>query len=177
MKRLLLVCLALAAAFALIAATPASAKKPNPKPLNGEMELTLFGEFCGMPLKSPFLSWAGTVEFDGETYGIAYFPTSDPPEPGAKFFYFEENVTLFEIGEAAVTPALACNAGPLLAGDDEGRQGPGGTAKADGKVTFVDPDGPFADITPGSRFFWRGRVVMNDGVTQFPGRFHIRPLK
>ncbi len=68
MKRLLLVCLALAAAFALIAATPASAKKPNPKPLNGEMELTLFGEFCGMPLKSPFLSWAGTVEFDGEVH-------------------------------------------------------------------------------------------------------------
>ena len=171
MKRKMIV-LALVAALGLTVAAPANAEKQQ-QPLSGDMELTLFQEWCGVPLESRFLTWAGTVALDDATYGIAYFPTSPPPDPEEKFFYFEEYWTIFTL-DGPVTPAIACDAGRVvLDGLDEGRQGPGGTAKADGTVTSVVSPGPLDGVAEDSRVFWRGRVT-NEAGDEFAAKFHIR---
>lgn len=44
------------------------------------------------------------------------------------------------------------------------------TGKADGVVETAT--GPFADVAPGSRMFWRGKVV-DRAATQFKATLHI----
>lgn len=173
MKRKMIV-LAVVAALAMMVAAPANAG--GQQPLNGHMELALFGTPCPEPDQPPFLTWAGTVVLDGATYGIAYFPTSPPPGE-EKFFYFSEYWTIFTFDESDLTPAIACDADRVvLDGFDDGRQGPGGAAKADGTVESVNSAGPLAGVAPESRVFWRGRVT-NEGGTEFAATFHIRRPK
>lgn len=166
--------LALVASLGLVATGPASAAEQQP--LNGEMELTLFGQPCAQPNPNgtQFLTWAGTVALDGATFGIAYFPISPPPDPEEKFFHFEEYWTIFALDGGAVTPAIACDADRVvLDGFDEGRQGPGGAAKADGTVTSAVSPGPLGGVADDSRVFWRGRVT-NEAGDEFAATFHIR---
>jgi hypothetical protein len=176
MKRKMIV-LALVAALGLTVAAPANAGRQQQQPLNGDMELTLFGEWCGVPFGSPLVSWAGTVVFDGDTYGIAYFPSTPPPDPEEKFFYFEEYWTIFTLDESGVTLEIACDPElVVLDGFDKGRQGPGGSAKADGTVESADPLGPLAGVADESRVFFRGRVT-NEAGDEFAATFHILPPK
>ena len=163
--------LVVVALLGLVAAAPASAARQ--KPLNGDMELTLFAQPCAEPHVPPFLSWAGTTVLDGTEYGIAYFPTTPPPVPGEKFFYFEEAWTLFTLDESGVTPETACDVDRVVVnGFDSGRGGPGGTFKADGTVTHSD----VAGIAEGSRALFRGRYA-NEAGTQFESTLHIFPPK
>jgi len=171
--------LVLVAVLGLMAVTPASAD--GQKPFNGDMELTFFGMPCDdpeRPVELPqFMTWAGTVILDGEAYGFVDFPTSPPPTPGEKFFYFSEYWTIFTLDELGVTLDTACDADRVvLQGVNEGRGGPGGTFRADGTIEWADPGGPFAGFAPGSTMFWRGRVT-NEASTEFEATFHIRPLR
>ena len=166
--------LLLVAALGLMASTPASAD--GQKPLNGNMELTLFAMPCDDPDLPPFITWAGTVILNGTAYGFVDFPTSPPPGD-EKFFHFSEYWTIFALDELGVTPETACDADRVvLQGVNEGRGGPGGAAKADGTIAWADPEGPFADVAPESTMFWRGRVT-NETLTDFEATFHIRPLR
>ena len=158
--------LAAAAALGLFAgafaASPATAK-PDQKPINAKMELTLNLFQC--PDDGPFLTWTGTVIIDGETYGWADEPlfVPDPPQqPNDKFGYFEENWTIFTLAEGEdphVDPLLACDTSRVvLAGDNTG-WGNLPTGKAEGEVTYVADPGPFANVELGSRMFWNGKVL------------------
>jgi hypothetical protein len=164
--------IAVAAVAGALFAAPVDAGEQ--KPLGGPMELTLFAVPCPDPLLPPFLTWAGTVEIDGTTFGFADFPTAPLIEDG-KFMYFSEYWTMFrlEAGEA-VTPEIACDATRVVAaGFNDGRGTPGMTAKADGTVAEVTEPGPLDDIvSPGTRMFWRGRVVGETG-TEFLATFHL----
>ena len=174
MKKLLGMIVAVAAAGALVAAPVDAAKQ---KPLSGPMDLDLYAELCAVPHAPAFLTWAGTVELDGVTYGFADFPTAPFVEDG-KFIYFEEYWTMFTLDEGeAVTPEIACDTTRVvLAGVNDGWGTPGGTGKADGEVTEVIDPGPFSDVEVGSRMFWRGRVV-GDAGTDFVATFHIQPAR
>ena len=112
-----------------------------------------------------FLSWTGTVIINGVTYGWADEPII-PPEtfdaPNEKFFYYEENWTVFELeaGENPNTePSLACHAEAILNGTNNGWGTSGGAFRADGQVRDSAEDGPFADVESGSRMIWRGKAV------------------
>jgi hypothetical protein len=174
MKKLLGMIVAVAAAGALVAAPVDAAKQ---KPLSGPMDLDLYAQLCATPHAPPFLTWAGTVELDGVTYGFADFPTAPLIEDG-KFIYFEEYWTMFTLEEGeAVTPDIACDTTRVvLAGVNDGWGTPGGTGKANGEVTEVIDPGPFSDFEVGSRMFWRGRVVGDTG-TDFVATFHIQPAR
>jgi len=174
MKKMLGMIVAVAAAGALVAA-PVNAG--DQKPLNGPLELDLYAQPCANPHTPPFLTWAGTVELDGTTYGFADFPTA-PLVVDGKFIYFEEYWTMFTLNEGeAVTPEVACDATRVvLAGVNDGWGSPGMTGKANGTVTEVVDPGPFDDVAVGSRMFWRGRGVGDTG-TEFLATFHIQPSR
>ncbi len=171
MKRTLTL-VALVAVLAVTAAAPVSADEANP--ISGKMELSFFGEIC--PHDPPFLTWAGTVVIDGTTYGWADFPTG-PLVVEGKFVYFEEYWTIFALaGGEAVTPAVACDADRVVIdGFNDGWGPPGATGKADGTVSWADPEGPFAGVAPGSRMMWRGKVT-DEAFTEFKATLHIFPL-
>jgi hypothetical protein len=173
-KRMMSVAVALIVAAGVMVAAPANAD--DQKPLSGKMELTFYGVPCTVEEDSPFLTWAGTVAIDGERYGWADFPTA-PLGMDGKFIYFEEYWTIFTLGDGeAVTPAIACDADRVvLAGFNDGWGSPGLTAKADGTVTSVEDPGPFDEVAPLSRMFWRGKVT--DGGSQFKATLHIQPVR
>ena len=100
---------ALIAAIVLMVASPASAD--TQRPLRGHLELTNYSVPCAVEHVPPFLTWAGTVVIDGETYGWADFPIA-PPVFDGKFLYAEEYWTIFTLDEGEVVdPTTACDAG------------------------------------------------------------------
>lgn len=169
--------LALVAALGLVAAGPVSAK--GQKPINTNIELTLVLEICPeQPL--PLLSWAGTVVIDGETYGWADFPNPPgPPVVDGNFLLAVEYWTIFSLDGAEDLTSAACDPDRVLLAGDNAARGPitGNTFRADGTVTFADPDGPFADVQVGSRMFWRGKVLGGPPVpgSEFKATLHIHP--
>ena len=149
------------AALMLVSAGPVQAEEPDQKPINGKIELTLNLQPCE---DGRFLTWTGTVVIDGVTYGWADEPTpwEISQAPNEKFFYYEEIWTVFELeaGENPNTDAsLACDADAVLAGTNNGWGTSGGAFRADGEVTSSAEAGPFANVEPGSRMIWRGRVL------------------
>jgi len=174
MKKRLLLVIALVAALSLVAAAPVSAD--GDKPINGKMELNLELAPC---TDGRFVTWVGTVVIDGTTYGWADFPTADD-RFDKKFMYFEEYWRIFtlEPGEDP-TVALACDNGlVVLDGINDGRGTAGGSAQADG--TVESGYGPFADVDPGSRMIWRGKITNFKEDTldlKFKATLHIFPLK
>ena len=170
--------IALMAATVLMVASPANAD--SQRPLSGRMELTNYSVPCAVGDLPPFLTWAGTVVIDGETYGWADFPISDLVVDG-KFIYVQEYWTIFTLAEGeAADPSTACDASRIvLAGVNDARGAPGFTGKADGVVTTVLEPGPFDDVAMGSRMFWRGKVTeVVDGVaTSFKATLHIQPAR
>jgi len=181
MRNRMLVLLALVAVLAVLVAAPVNADVE--KPINGKIELTFVLFDCPEPAPGPFITWTGTVVIDGTTYGWADFPTDEFVIEG-NFGFFEEYWTIFTLEgdeDPRDNPLLACDADRVvLEGVNDG-WGPAtaNTGKADGTVTGADPDGPFAEVAPGSRMFWRGKILGNElfpGV-QFKATLHISPLK
>ena len=175
MKRNAFGLVAMVLAIGMVAATPVDAAEQ--KPLNGALELTFYAVPCSAEPDAPFLTWAGTAELNGVTYGWADFPTA-PLVVDGKFVYFEEYWTIFTLAEGEdVTPAIACDpARVVLAGDNEGWGPAAPVGKADGTVTKVADPGPFDEVAVGSRMFWRG-VVTDDALTQFKATLHIHPTR
>lgn len=171
--------LSLVAALGLVAAGPVSAD--GQKPINGNIELTLVLEICPeRPL--PLLSWVGTAAIDGETYGWADFPNPPgPPVVDGNFGRFVEYWTIFTLDGSEDLTSAACDPDRvLLAGDNTGwGSTTGNNGRADGTVTFADPDGPFAGVELGSRMFWRGKVLGGPPVpgSEFKATLHIHPSR
>jgi hypothetical protein len=151
------------AALLLVSAVPVQAKQPDQKPINGKADWTLNLQPCENDGR--FLTWTGTVIIDGETYGWADEPTTDwvmSQAPNEKFFYYEEIWTIFELEgdeNPNTDPLLACEADAVLEGTNNGWGTSGGAFRADGEVTDSADAGPFANVEPGSRMIWRGRVL------------------
>ena len=186
MKRRTITILALVAALTVAVAAPVSAGAD--KPISGKMELTL--TLTGCPPASPNgpvdpsgglpITWIGTVEIDGVTYGWADFSIDFYIE--GNFGYFEEFWTIFDLGDdGAVTVEKVCNDDlVLIQGFNDGwGSTQGNVGKADGFVTDASEDGPFAGVAPGSRMMWRGKVTTpppNGPGSLFKATFHIYPL-
>ena len=86
MKRRLLVVLALVVVLSLIAAAPVIAKGPNHdrQPPSGDQVMILNAEGDG-PLGyygCEDISWFGTIEIDGKTFGMALYADPDYVGPG-----------------------------------------------------------------------------------------------
>jgi hypothetical protein len=176
MSRKLLLVVALIAALSLVAA-PVSAGAD--KPISGVMELDLLLGPCVAEGLPGFITWVGTVDIDGTTYGWADFPLG-PMVLEGNFSYFEEYWTIFTLNPGE-DPDLANACDPervVLAGYDDGWVTPGGAGKANGTVDSVDSNGPFADVAIGSTMFWRGTVTnFRDGFDEFKAILHILPVK
>ena len=122
------------------------------------MELTLYVTPCDVDdMESPFLTWAGTVDFGRKTFGVAYFPTADLVEIGDEgWAYFEEAWTIFWLPRGELTDAkliaAACNPRRVVVrGNDAGVGTPWGTAMAAGHVEYGR--GHFHKYVGGESFF------------------------
>lgn len=171
MKRRLSTVLAIVVALTLVSVAPVSADEP----LVGDMELEFNLEF-GTGL-FPAISWVGTVDFDGDVYGIAFFPTGAkdvgtvhhfwedwaiyPYDAGDPFFTFTGGV----LTEFAPEP-------PVLEGYDRGTAMKNNRYRMNGSVTGVAD--PFEE--------WLGRNVHMSGVIEWyefgaphfaPGTFRV----
>jgi hypothetical protein len=168
------------AALLLLSAVPVQAKQPDQKPINGKIELTLNVQPCP---DGRFLTWTGTVIIDGVAYGFADEPSpwEISQAPNEKFFYYEEIWTIFELEadeNPNTEPLLACNADAVLEGTNNGWGTSGRAFRADGEVTDSADAGPFANVEPGSRMIWRGRVLGPQPPTPgsvFQATMHITP--
>lgn len=182
MKKRLLVVLALVATLSLVAAAQVSAGED--KPISGRIDLDLVLELCPVADAPdpafPFMTWVGTVVIDGVTYGWADFPTADGFVEG-NHYYFAEYWTIFTLDEGQPpTVDQGCDGDRVvLAGTNTGSGTLGGTYGADGEVTVIDGDGPFADVADGSRMIWRGKATnfKEGGGDEFKATFHIFPPK
>lgn len=150
MNRRILLIVALIAALALVAA-PVSAGAD--KPISGEMELYFnlgFGSEddpetpADEEAPCPGISWAGTVELEGVTYGIAFFPT-DAKDVG-KVHHFTENWEIYDTPFAFEGGVLAeCTPGGIvLSGTDAGVSSPNSKYRMNG--TVGDAFAPFAQL-------------------------------
>lgn len=130
-------------------ALPASAKEP----LKGDMELYFNLGFGDPHAPCPDITWAGTVQLEGVTYGMAFFPT------GAKdvgvVHHFAE---IWEIYDTPYTfmggVLMECTPGEIvLAGTDAGNTETNDKYRMNG--TVEDAFDPLAE--------WGGHNVHMDG--------------
>ena len=184
MNRITTVILALVAVLTVMVA-PAPVNAGAEKPISGKMELALTPSFC--PPGSPDdpsgglpITWIGTVDIDGVTYGWADFLIDFYIE--GNFGNFEEFWTIFDLGgDGAVTVEKVCNDDlVIIQGFNDGwGSTQGNVGKADGYVADAAEDGPFAGVAPGSRMMWRGKVTTpppNGPGSTFKATLHIFPL-
>jgi hypothetical protein len=98
MKRKLSVVFTVVAALMLASVVPAGAKAP----LTGDMELQFNLGFGNPAAPQPSISWVGTIELDGELYGMAFFPTgSGKPfvsDPSESVHFFREDWKIYAVG-------------------------------------------------------------------------------
>lgn len=148
-KRLLLV-VTLIAALSLVAA-PVSAGAD--KPISGEMELHFNLGFGNEFAPCPDVSWAGTVDLDGNTYGIAFFPTGEKNVGKVHHFteVWEVYGTPFDFTGGVLTE---CSPGEIvLSGTDAGVSSPNDKYRMNGTVEEA-----FAPVAQ-----WDGRHVHMSG--------------
>jgi len=133
----------------LLMATSADARQP----LRGEMELNFNVGFV-IQQGCTQVTWAGTVAIDGETYGMAFFPTGSRQTGEA--FHFDENWVVYEEPFGFDEPGLLteCPEGDIvLSGYDSGVTSPNAKYRMSGAVEVAASG--FDD--------WDGRRVHMDG--------------
>ena len=168
MKRKVLILLAVVVVLATTVAAPAAATKGA---IHGEIDVTLYLTPCDVDdPESPFLTWAGTVDFGRKTFGAAYFPAGDLVEPGDGWSYFEEIWTIFWLPRGELTEhkliKAACNPRRVvMQGTDAGFNTPWGTAFGAGEVEYAR--GHFHRFV-GGETFWAGEYVGE--ITLLPGQ-------
>jgi hypothetical protein len=164
MRRRLLIVLALAVVVLLVAAAPVGAKKPAPT-LRGDQTMVLNqfapGEFGLYGCEG--ISWFGSVDIEGTTYGMALYPlpgrfTGDGTilhyEEGWKVWTGEFTLTYDQLNDKYVLDT--CEPGDyVLAGTDKG-VGSFKTGKFRSNGTVDEAYAPFAE--------WLDRKVHQDGV-------------
>lgn len=123
------------------------------QPLRGDMELNFNVGFV-IQEGCTTVTWAGTIDIDGETYGMAFFPTGSRQTGEA--FHFEENWVIYDAPFGFDAPGLLmeCPMGDVvLAGYDSGVTSPNAKYRMSGavEVALEEFDG------------WDGRRVHMDG--------------
>jgi len=130
-------------------ALPANAKKP----LSGDMELNFNLGYDNPATPCPGITWAGTVELEGTTYGMAFYPTS-AKDVGATH-HFDEIWVIYDAPFDFTGGVLTeCVPGDIvLAGTDSGVTSPNSKYRMNGAVGSAFA--PFAE--------WDGRNVHMSG--------------
>lgn len=173
MKRLLVV-LAVVALLATAVAEPVAA---TGRARHGDFDLELYLTPCSeTDPESPFLVWAGTIEFGHRNLGIAYFAAAEYVELDGGWGYFEEDVTLFRLppGELTEQKLIAAACKPhreVLRAADAGLNTPWGTAFAAGHTTWARG---YGHRYVGGEFFWNGYYTSEAGDT-FSGTLWLVP--
>ena len=146
MKRKLTVLLALAALIATFSLVAAPVSAGAEKPISGEMELYFNLGFGNPDAPCPGISWAGTVELGGTTYGIAFIPL-DAKDVG-KVHHFAEAWVIYDTPFTFTGGVLTeCTSGDVvLSGTDAGVSSPNSKYRMNGTVgeafaPFVQWDG------------------------------------
>ena len=170
MTRKLLAIITAVGLLSTLVAAPVGADTP----LVGEMELQ-FNLGLGDPTAPcPEFSWAGTIDFDGATFGLAFIPTARID--GGRGFLFQELWIVYESFVPEFTDGLltGCRADITMWGYDEGIANmPQLTATAEGYVGWVEPGGPFPADLVGNRMVFRG--MSDASLLEFTGTLAIAP--
>ena len=166
MKRKLIILVAVAALFVTAIAAPVGAF--GRRSLRAHMDLDFNLGIVTGEGAAPTVSWVGTLEFRGGTYGIVFFPHG-PPEMHGEWAYFQETVRIYEPdslsytfdGSGVITAFTEGNV--VVEFNDKGWVSPRGTGFAWGNVTATDADadshGVFSNVDVGDRIFWYGRYL------------------
>ncbi len=170
MPRKLLAIIAAVGILVTLVAAPVGADTP----LVGEMDLQ-FNLGLGDPTAPcPEFSWAGTIDFEGDTFGLAFIPTGRVD--GGRGFLFQEFWVVYESFVPEFTDGVltACMGDVAMWGYDEGvANAPHLTATAEGNVVWVDAGGSFPTDLVGNRMVFRGMSDAN--FLEFNGTFAIAP--
>jgi|GEM_PF-2738706 len=161
MKKRLLLVLALVVVLSLIAAAPVTAQDPNHdrQPPSGDQVMILNAEGDG-PLGyygCEEISWFGTVEIDGKTFGMALYPDFDYVGPGGPLYEYGEYWKIFT-GKFKAKDGVLKRCAPgrvVMEGYDEGVWDMGsGLFESFGTV----------DYAAGYFKWWDGYEVRQDGL-------------
>ena len=170
MNRKLLAIVATVGLLITLTAAPVGADTP----LVGEMDLQ-FNLGLGDPTtRCSQFSWAGTIDFDGDTFGLAFIPTGRID--GGRGFLFQEFWIVYESFVPEFTDGVMTGCGADLAmwGYDEGiANGAQLTATAEGYVGGVEPGGSFPEDLAGNRMVFHG--MSDASLLEFNGTFAIAP--
>jgi len=149
MRKRFILLLALLMVLSVAVALPATAKEP----LSGDVELYFNLGYDQATAPCPDITWAGTVELDGVTYGMAFFPT-DAKDVG-KTHHFVEDWEIYdapyEFEGGVLTECIP--GGIVLAGTDSGVTSPNSKYRMNGTVD--EAFAPFAE--------WADRKVHMSG--------------
>jgi hypothetical protein len=149
MRKRFILLLAMLLVLSLAVAVPANAEEP----LRGDMELYFNLGFGNPDAPCPDITWAGTVELDGVTYGMAFYPT-DAKDVG-KTHHFVEDWEIYDAPYEFMGGVLTeCSPGDIvLSGTDAGVTSPNSKYRMNG--TVGEAFAPFAE--------WTGRNVHASG--------------
>ncbi|MCP5023339.1 MAG: hypothetical protein GY930_16410 [bacterium] len=163
MKKKLLILVAMVVALSLVSLAPATAKKPLTGPMDLEFNLNFGaeGDTCA------HITWAGTVELDGDLYEMIFIPT-DRKEVGNAVHFWEdwliyprdEEDLVFEFSPGDPRVLTSCHPGdiaPVLWGADKGV----GTLNDKYRMnsTIDGANAPFGE--------WLGRNVHMSGIIEW----------
>jgi hypothetical protein len=173
MRMKLVVMLALVAVLAVMVAAPVMAERPLRGPLDTHFNLGFGNEMT----PCPDITWAGTVQFGDEVYGLAWSPTSGLKEAGGSLHLAEERWMIYEEpfafeGEDVFTECADEENAVVMSGYDKGVESLANLhAVGNGRVDWVHPDGPFDEALEGRNTHFSG--VVSDDLLHFPGTFRI----
>ena len=162
MRRRIFVLLLMVVALSLVSLAPATAKKP----LVGDMELEFNLNF-DTTWPCNHITWAGTVDFDGDMYEMIFIPTDAKDVGNAHHFWedwliypYDPQNPLFVWGDFEPRVLVACDPGevsPVLWGTDKGVSSPNSKYRMNGTIDGAEP--PFED--------WLGRNVHMSGTIEW----------
>jgi hypothetical protein len=149
MRKRFILLLAMLMVLSVAVALPATAKEP----LSGDMELYFNLGFGNPDAPCPDITWAGTVELDGVTYGMAFYPTG--AKDVGKTHHFVEDWEIYDAPYEFMGGVLTeCSPGDIvLSGTVAGVTSPNSKYRMNG--TVGEAFAPFAE--------WTGRNVHMSG--------------
>jgi hypothetical protein len=175
MRKRFILLLAMLLVLSVAVALPANAEEP----LRGDMELYFNLGFGNPEAPCPDITWAGTVEIDGVTYGMAFFPTG--AKDVGKTHHFEEAWEIYDTPYPFEGGVLTeCTPGDIvLAGTDAGVSSPNSKYRMNGTVgTAFDPfvDWVGRSVHMGGDITWAEIVIGDETIVvpaTAPGTFRI----
>jgi hypothetical protein len=179
-KRNMLAVLAVFAIATMASVLPAIAAEDE-GPILGRQDLDFNVGILTGEGAAPQVSWVGTLQVNGASYPIAYFPKGPGMQVGG-WFLFEETVRIYASLEYEFTEGVLTGFEPgrvVVKFVDSGVVSPRGWAVASGKVKrangAADPYGVLDALSPGDWITWSGRLSSAEAA-EFEGPFRIFPI-